>query len=254
MNTNTDRIESRLAQTLGQLDGDYAFYFRDDTREIQLSNTAPDFRFRTASIIKVPILCAWALLESRGEVNADKLCDLSNEPLVEGAGFVWRLREKKLPFSDVLLHMMATSDNYCTNAVIEHLTFEQLNRVFRDDFQLTDTHLGRKMMNPADAASGRDNWTTATDMVAWFEMIDNLPAPARTFVCERMAACVDENLLLRDFADEPDGYFHKTGGLSNVMNDWGFGHGKQFFLVTNNVRDRVATRRIFGEVGKLVVE
>ena len=70
--------------------------------------------------------------------------------------------------------------------------------------------------------------------------IDKLPQNIRT----------DDNLFFRDFETDPDGFYHKTGGLPGVVNDWGFSDGKRFFLITNEVRSKSETRRIFGILGK----
>ena len=43
--------------------------------------------FSSASLIKVPILLAWAELEQAGEINLDEVCELDAEPQVKGAGF-----------------------------------------------------------------------------------------------------------------------------------------------------------------------
>ena len=74
--------------------------------------------FSAASLIKIPILLAWASLEQTGEISLDEICDLDAEPQVKGAGFSRSMRTRQISYHDVLLMMIATSDNLCTNLAI----------------------------------------------------------------------------------------------------------------------------------------
>lgn len=240
---------------LNQINGDYTFYYEErGEAPFSASNRPADFRFKTASIIKVPILFAWLNLERTGEVDRKQLGNLDHENPVRGAGFSCLLDNRLLPYHDMLLHMMATSDNLCTNAVIERIGMERLNQVWRDGFGLSETHLGRKMMEKPDPASGRDNWVTGADLEKWFAVMDQLSAEENDLVRKLMGCCQDSGILFRDFEGDHDGYYHKTGGLPGVMNDWGFSDEKRFFLVMNGIRSRSETRRLAGTIGKLLLE
>lgn len=250
-----ETLSAAIRTQLDQLDGAYTFYYRErDGEPIRFSNRGPDFRFRTASIIKVPIALSWFVLERGGALDRRKIAELDREARVEGAGFACALTVRSFPYADALLHMLATSDNLCTNVVIEKIGMERLNQVWREAFGLTDTRLGRKMMQPADRGSGRDNWTISADLEKWYDAIDALPEDDRNELRRLMCYCQDDNLFFRDFETDPDGFYHKTGGLPGVVNDWGFSDGKCFFLITNEVRSKSETRRIFGILGKNLLE
>lgn len=252
---SANELNTVLREQLAWLDGAASFYYRDETGlEIRLSNRDAAYRFRTASIIKVPIALGWLELERRGELDRNEICDLEREPRVEGAGFMTRLLSRKIPYADVIQHMLATSDNWCTNAVIERVGMRRLNELWRDRFHFEDTHLGRKMMNFADMAGGRDNWTSSADLVSWFRAVDALEPADRETLEGWMSCCQDESLFFRDFEGEPEGFSHKTGGLPGVANDWGFTREKRFFLVTNEVKSRRLTREVFGKIGSLLLE
>lgn len=241
-------------QTLARLACDYAFYYEErGETPYRASNCSGNHRFKTASIIKVPILFAWIELERTGEADRTQLGNLDHEPPVRGAGFSYLLDNRLIPYHDMLLHMMATSDNLCTNAVIERIGMERLNQVWRERFGLTETHLGRKMMETPDPASGRDNWVTGADLEKWFGVMDRLNAEENALIQKLMGCCQDSNILFRDFEDDYDGFYHKTGGLPGVMNDWGFSDGKRFFLVTNNVEAKTETRRLAGKLGRIIL-
>ena len=89
--------------------------------------------------------------------------------------------KKKVTWHDILLMMIGTSDNYCTNLIISHVGMETLNQVFTEDLSLIDTHLGRKMMSRPDKASNRDNWMVAADLVRCFEVIEDFNQQERKF-------------------------------------------------------------------------
>ncbi len=69
-----------IPPSLAQLGCQYAFYFCPAAGQPIFQ--ANHERFSSASIIKVPILLAWLVLERAGEVSRDELCDLDAEPQV----------------------------------------------------------------------------------------------------------------------------------------------------------------------------
>ncbi len=232
-------------------EGAYAFYYADGKQEpLLLSNRPAGERFLTASIIKVPILYVWTLLEAQEVVSSDELCDFGDEPVVKGAGFSWLFRTRQLAYNDVLAMMIATSDNFCTNLIINRLGMERINQVFRDAFGFADTHLGRKMMNRPDPARGKDNWTTAGDVIRWFDLFERFSVDQQTFIGEKLAVCESANLFLRNIKGDAFDFYHKSGGLANVISEWGFTKQKKIFLLTNDQPDYQKVYDAFGVLGK----
>jgi len=232
-------------------DCEYVFYYSDmKNSPILLSNQPTDHRFLTASVIKVPILYAWTLLERRGMVSSDELCDFADEPVVKGSGFSYLFRTRKLAFNDVLTMMIATSDNFCTNLIIQKLGMETINRIFKEDFQFKDTHLGRKMMNAPDRLHDRDNWTTAGDMIHCFNLFGAFTLEEKDFISQKLLVCESSKLFLRDIPGDSLDFFHKSGGLSNVINEWGFTNDRKIFLLTNQMKDHKKVFECFGRLGE----
>ncbi len=152
----------------------YAFYIRRKGESAVFEANAE--RFSSASIIKIPILLACAALERAGQFSLDEICDLDAEPPVYGAGFSHRLRARRLPYHDVLLMMIANSDNLCSNLVVQRVGIERLNAIFQQELGLTNgTELQRKLMDFEARARGLDNWISAHDCVHLFELIEALP-------------------------------------------------------------------------------
>ncbi len=152
---------ANLLFSLKEPDFRYAFFFqRGSEPPVRAANAEI---FPAASIIKLPILLAWVLLERRGELSRFETCSLDSQPQVQGAGFSWLLAARRLPYQDVLLLMMAVSDNLCANLVIERIGIPRLNQVFQREFQFRETRLERKLMDYEARARGLENWISAGD-------------------------------------------------------------------------------------------
>jgi len=233
----------------------YAFYFEPTggTSFFQANQE----RFPSASLIKVPILLAWLRLEQAGEVNRNELCDLDAEQQVRGAGFSWLLRARRLPYQDVLLMMIALSDNLCTNLIIRRAGLSRLNQVFHETLGLPGAELQRKLMDFEARSRGLDNWITAQDCISLFKLIGALAPAEHAWVESLLGACQDSLFFLRDIpADtlvDERAFYHKTGALPGVLHDWGYNNRGRIFLLTQNVTDYHAAYRAFGELGQNLI-
>lgn len=241
----------QLLNLLKNLDCQYAFYYRQ-------TGQPPFFRancenFPSASVIKVPILLTWAYQEKIGVVRRDELCDLDSEPQVEGAGFSWLLRNRRLPYQDVLLNMIALSDNLCTNLIIQKIGADTINDIFYNILGLRGTELQRKMMDFEARAQGRDNWISAQDCIRLFDLFHQLPAEDRAWMEPMLLANHDSSLLLRDVPRDTMSFYHKTGSIPSILHDWGYTSSCDIFLLTRDVKDEMAVNRVFGELGRLLL-
>jgi beta-lactamase class A len=243
---DSDQINS----VLNRLGGQYAFYFHRKTEPpIFLANAD---RFSSASIIKIPILLAWAFLERNGEIALSELCDLDAEPQVRGAGFAREMHMRRLPYHDVLLMMIATSDNLCTNLVIRKIGLERLNAIFHKELVLPGCELQRKLMDLAARERGADNWISARDCIHLFDLIHELPEAQRAWVEPMLLSCQDTSLLMRNQQRDALHFYHKTGSISGVLHDWGYTRDSQIFLLTNGFSSEAAANQAFGLCGELL--
>lgn len=240
-----------ICDTLSALTCDYAFYYRPrGGQPLLLQNRE---RFLAASIIKVPILFAWAYLERIGRANRDEMCELDLEPQVAGAGLSWLLRTRRLPFHDVLLLMIALSDNLCTNLVIRRLGIERLNEIFRGPLGLQDTRVERKLMDYAARAASKENWVSARDCVQLFALRDALSPDERAWIEPMLLACDDLGLWLRNIPRDTVNFYHKTGNIEGVLHDWGYTADADLFLLTQNVTDETTVYRAFDRLGPVLL-
>ncbi len=232
--------------------GQYAFYFQHGDQAPVFTANAE--RFSSASMIKLPILLACAALERADQLDLGADCDLDGVPQVRGAGFARSLRARRLPLHDVLLMMISTSDNLCTNLVIQAVGMPRLNQIFTQELGLTSgSQLQRHLMDFEARCQGLDNWIAAQDCVRMFTLFSALPASQRAWVDPMLLACQDQSLLLRDLPRDALHFYHKTGSISGVLHDWGYTRDCRIFLLTNQVRDEAAVNQAFGQAGRLLL-
>ena len=206
-----NRALKRLEETKVQ----YAFYVKD-------RNSQPVFEsnqqlFRSASIIKVPILLSWLELERSGAVDRKKKCRLDGEAQVGGAGFARQFSTRRLAYADILLMMIATSDNLCTNLVLQEIELKRLQEVMRDSLGLQGTRCERKLMDYAARERGSDNYIDARECIHLFRLIDHLHEEERNWVRSLLLANTDSALLMRNIPRDTVDFYHKTGDRKSVV-------------------------------------
>jgi beta-lactamase class A len=244
-------INNYAFSLLDKLGCRYAFYFQAQGQPaVQVANCQ---RFRSASIIKVPILLAWAWLERQGSVSRNELCNLDNVPQVQGAGFAWQMKARSLPYQDILLMMIATSDNLCTNLVIQHIGIERLQRVIQEDLNLPGAELQRRLMDYEARSRGLDNFISPEALVRCYDLVEALPGDQKSWVEAMLLANQDAALLARDHPRDTLDFYHKTGSMEGVLHDWGYTHGKRIFLLSEGVTDEPQAFAVFGQLGKLLL-
>jgi len=228
-------LAAAIRDELSKLTCDYAFYYRPrDAEPLLIKNCDV---FLSASMIKVPILFAWTYLERIGRVNRDEICELALEPPVQGTGISWLLQMRRLPFGDVLLLMIALSDNLCTNLVIRRLGIERLNSIFCGPLGLHDTRLERKLYDYEARERGLDNYISARDCVQLYRLRDELNDDERAWIEPMLLACTDQGLWLRSVTRDTVEFYHKTGSIEGVLHDWGYTADADLFVLTQNVAD-----------------
>ncbi len=249
---NYSMYHTPFLEEINTLNIQFAFYFQRKGRSpLQAANAQ---RFPAASIIKIPILLAWALLERRGELDQREICHLDDEPEVHGAGFSWLFHARRLPYHDVLLMMMALSDNLCTNLIIRRIGLERLNDLFRKEMGLTDTEIQRKLMDFEARRKGLDNWISPQDCIRFFDLFDGLTPAEKAWVEPMLLVNQDDLLLKRDLPRDEVDFYHKTGSIPGVLHDWGYTRTCRIFLLTSGAADETALYPIFGQAGKLLLK
>jgi beta-lactamase class A len=95
---------------------------------------APDTRVRTASTIKLPILCALESLVDAGKVKWDERIILKPEDKVSGSGILASLEDRtELTVRNVAILMIVLSDNTATNLILDRIGADAVNGLLGHD-------------------------------------------------------------------------------------------------------------------------
>lgn len=242
---------TNLHDILPHLSGKYAVYIHRQGQPPFYE--ANEELFSSASLIKIPILLAWAALEQSGEVDLNEICELDTEPQVKGAGFARWMNTRKVSYHDVLLMMIATSDNLCTNLVIQRVGMDRLNTLFTSRLGLSGTVLQRKMMDFDARARGLDNLISAPDCIRLFDLVHALPASQKEWVERMLLSCQDTSLLMRNLERDSVRFYHKTGSIPGALHDWGYTRECDIFLLTNSIIHENETNQVFGLIGEQLI-
>ena len=186
--------------------------------------------FKSASLIKTPImLCALedvekGLLSLETRISVKPCHCVGDEaPVIQNGTDV--------PLSILLEHMITDSNNSATNVLIDLLGMDKVN-AFSRRIGLCDTLLRRHMLDYESARQGRENRTSAGDMLRLYTMLHQ-GEELTPFMCETALPILlrqhDKELLM--FANPAQKAAHKTGGLSDIAHDAGILYGEKRTLI-----------------------
>src|SRR5687767_7181019 len=136
--TADDALADRVANLTKDFKGTVAIYAKnlDTGRDFGLR---PDDKVRTASTIKLPILCALESLVAAGTVRWNEPTTIRTADQVSGAGVVGDLGEGTvLQLRDLAVLMIVVCDNTATNLILDRITADAVND-YLDTLGLTAT-------------------------------------------------------------------------------------------------------------------
>jgi beta-lactamase class A len=179
--------------------------------------------FRAASLIKLPIAAAFWEAVERGMLDAEERVELRPEAAVGGCGLLRHMRVGLSPtLADLAFLMLAASDNWATNLLLDHLGIEYV-QAWIDDRGLAATRLQRRMMDVEAARAGRDNWTCAADVVELLDDVNGsaiVDAEGRSRVRDALEAQVYRERLGRRLPPYVQ-LANKSGTLDGLCHDAG---------------------------------
>ena len=186
--------------------------------------------FKSASLIKTPImLCALEEVE-KGLLTLDTRiavqpchCVGDEAPVIQNG--------RDVPLAVLLEYMITDSNNSATNVLIDLLGMDKIN-AFSQRIGLRDTLLRRHMLDFESARQGRENLTSASDMLYLYTLLFKQEV-LTPFMCETALPILlrqhDKELLM--FSNPALKAAHKTGGLSDIAHDAGILYGEKRTLV-----------------------
>lgn len=140
----TNSLADRVAALVKGFDGTVALYARNLKTGQELAIDA-DARVRTASTIKLPILCALESLVAAGKVDWDERLVVEAGDKVPGSGVLGSLADgAELSIRNLALLMIIVSDNTATNLILDRIGTDAVN-TYLDTIGLPHTRLNRKV-------------------------------------------------------------------------------------------------------------
>lgn len=116
---------------------------------------------RTASTIKLPILCALHEKVARGEVKWDETLLLRDQGKVSGSGVLHEFSGGvRLPVRDVANLMIVVSDNTATNLILDRISADAVNE-YMDRLGLRQTRSMRKVRGDGTQLKDASGWSKA---------------------------------------------------------------------------------------------
>lgn len=212
--------------------------------------------FPSASTIKVLIMAGILNEVMKERHNLHEKIEVKNSDKVNYS-IITCLENNTYTLLDVLTLMIISSDNTATNILIDLIGMEKINK-YADKIGLKNTRLRRKMMDIKAVKEGRENITSAFDMLSLFEKIYNHKI-LNDDMCKLMIKILSENtdyeMLLRYLPDDIQ-CAHKTGDLKNLNHDIGIFNfkDKEYILgvFVRNSKFNYISKGIIGKLSKLV--
>ena len=223
-----------------------------------LAEHRADERFRTASVIKVPLLLALAADIDAGRCRWDQTVPMATYGTA-GSGVIQHLSALPYTVHDLATLTIIVSDNRATNALIDLVGLERIH-AYLARAGWTGTVLGRRMMDFEARDRGHDNLSTPRDVAAMFVRLyrGDLAAPSTTAAVLNILKAQQLRDGLPAWLPPETPVAHKTGGLPGVANDAGIlflPSGPVVAAVfTNDLAANAEGRRAIQDIGRAIVE
>lgn len=185
-----------------------------------------DRRFRAASTIKVPIMIEAYREIDQGILDLEERSRLRDEDRIPGSGVLSHMHAGlELTLADLLLLMIAVSDNTATNLLLDRLGLEAVNATMQS-LGMTNSLLGRRILGHLPKPGDPENWATPRDFARAVNAIVTNDA-ATPESCEQILTTLEQQGEIRRvsrFVSAGPGarWGSKPGDLPGVINDVGY--------------------------------
>ncbi|MBD3246589.1 MAG: hypothetical protein GF333_06205 [Candidatus Omnitrophica bacterium] len=243
------RMQAQGESLCVQFHGDAAFLVKDLVSSGEAGYRS-DEPFIAASIIKIPILAVALRAVERGQRSLEERVTIRRRDICGGSGV---LKAAQVPaevsFAELLTLMVTRSDNTATNKVIEMLGMDLLRSEFTA-LDLRQTVLERKMMDFVSRRKGKENYTSAADIVSVLEGFYRRRLPHAEFALSILKEQQVDDRLPRYLPEEIP-VAHKTGLERGVVHDAGIVFTAQgdyiICVLTGEVRNYRAAKKFIAE-------
>ena len=140
-----DGLAADIHKLLARFEGKVWLYAKNLDSGAEF-NLRADEKVRTASTIKLPILCALYDLVAAGKVRWDEKLTLRDADKISGSGVLHEFSDgAQLAVRDVAHIMIVVSDNTATNLILDRITADAVNE-YLDRIGLKATRSLRKVL------------------------------------------------------------------------------------------------------------
>ena len=261
-----DTLEARILALLEPLGGRTAVaaqHFGPLPGQLMTAdNAAPGVAIRTAevfpaaSLIKLPIAVELMRRADLGQYDLRERLDTSAEPRVGGAGVLDILDpQTRLTLGDLCALMLAVSDNTAANYLLGLVGMGEVNETM-SRLNLTHTRMARRLMDTAARAAGRENTTSAGDMLTLISLVRSGALPGARRLRDMLLAQQSFSELTEGWLPATASLAHKDGTLDGVVHDVGIVSGPggvaMYGVLTAEQRDVPAARMALGSIVRLL--
>lgn len=251
-------IEAKILEMVEAFDGRIAYKIENDRGES--ISYHEDEVFQSASLIKIPMIIEAFRQAEKREIYLNQPLTIPRHEVTRGSGVLHTLSDKVfMTVEDFLTLMITISDNTSTNMMMTLLTFEKINQCIQD-LGLKNTKLERRMFDFEALKAGRDNTMTAADTVTCLKAIhtgDFLSKESQEKILyifdqqqfrEKIPAMIGKGVKVGS----------KTGAIRGVSHDSAIIRSEDeavyVAVLTEDMKSEEDSRRIMGEIGKLIYE
>ena len=214
-------LEKRIRETIKDDRDRFFIAISTDEGTIQLN---ADQQVRAASVVKVPIMIEAFRQVEAGSVDPDQQIDIDEGSKVGGCGVIKYLtRSNRFTFRNLLELMVIVSDNTAANLVLDKVGMNSVNQLF-EQLGCRNTQIERKFMDAEAIEAGRDNYTSASDMVTLLKVIGETNALISQSSRSQMLDILSRQQFrqkLPCYSDPDSGvrFYNKTGEIPGVEHD-----------------------------------
>ena len=155
-----DALADRVAALTKPFKGTVVFYAKN-LKTGKDFGVGADTKVKTASTIKLPILCTLESLVAQGKVRWDERIVLKPEDKVTGSGVLGSLADgTDLTVRNLAILMIIVSDNTATNLILDRITADAVNE-YLDSIGIHQTRSNRKVRGDGTQLKEPTGWSRA---------------------------------------------------------------------------------------------
>ncbi|WP_175631963.1 serine hydrolase [Virgibacillus siamensis] len=252
-------LQTKIRELLNGLESQFSLYISTKDGDIKISENV---QRPAASLAKIPILIEALRQIDDGRLREDCSVPIKKSMLAGGAGIIAKLTNAdRFTYRDLLELMIIISDNTAANVVLEAVGAEQVNR-FCSVCGCNNTILQRKFMDEAAQMTGRDNYTSAEDMMRMLHLI----CSPNKFISRKNRNKIIGILSNQQLKDKLAYYlpedsnvhmFHKSGELAGVEHEAAIleynGNQLQAVVLSEGWENNGDGKLFIAEIGRLLI-